>query len=125
MPIQTLEQLALARKVRDHIKAHPAEHAQENWFRAGDHSCGTTACIAGWTAYFDGAELIIGLDGYVDHVETESGAGEHVADYALRALGLDRDEGEEEFFYDDNAQALEYLDKLIADGEAAVSGATR
>lgn len=125
MPIQTLEQLALARKVRDHIKAHPAEHDQGNWFRGGDHSCGTTACIAGWTAYFDGAELLFGLDGYSDMVMTESGARVAIADYAVSALGLDADAGEEDFFYDGETDALAFLDRLIADGETALSGASR
>lgn len=39
----------LARKVLEHIEAHPETHDQGEW------RCSTGMCVAGWTAELDGA----------------------------------------------------------------------
>ena len=128
MPIQTAEQLALAKKVRDHIAEHPEQHDQACWYRQNE--CGTVACIAGWTAVPDGAQPDLILDeedlDEAASVRLPDGSRRQIAGYARKALGLTENEAYQLFHRTPNeAVAAQALDKLIADGEAAVSGATR
>lgn len=128
MPIRTLEQLSLAKKVRSHVTAHPNQHDQRVWCEVGE--CGTNACIAGWTAILSGAEPFFG-DAEDEQIETATvifpgGRLEDVSLYARKMLGLGEFESRELFLTRNTAaDALEYFDELIAAGEAALSGVSR
>ncbi len=125
MPITTPEQLALAKRVRDHIKANPGQHKQQYYYRKS--LCGTTACVAGWTAVLNDADLITtrGVLGIAAaDVRTKSGDTEDIWDYARDQLGLDTGEAPELFsLATSEADALAYLEQLIADAETRLSGA--
>ena len=128
MPITTREQLALAKRVRNHVRARPEQHDQGHWYRRWNHCgiCGTTACIAGWTAILNGAELIVEQDWIgpvAEEVRTESGDAEFIIFYAQGALGLDFPE-REYLFYAAEGEAVAYLGDLIAAAETRLSGAS-
>ncbi len=114
MPITTPEQLALARRVRDHLAAHPDEHNQGTWYCTVPE-CGTVACIAGWTAVFDGAEPILSGRS-ASYVRTKTGITQYIADYARAALGLGESEANG-IFNSDNEEAVGHLEDLIANAE--------
>lgn len=119
MPITTPKQLELAKRVSAHIHAHPDQHRQGDWYQETD--CGTAACIAGWTAVLDGAELAKNFydDGFVEASAVEgvrTGGTTSIATYARVALGLTPDEAKELFFSRER-RALSYLDGLIAAAE--------
>ena len=120
MPITTPEQLALAKEVSEHLHEHPEQHYQGDWF--AETECGTTACVAGWTAILDGARLVREPFGLADG-PTKARivvGGEPIGVYAQRALGLTNLEAERLFHYEiDNALALSYLDDLIDDCAAS------
>lgn len=121
MPITTLEQLALAKRVRNHIAAHPERHNQDFYFlEAGEEEneldCGTQGCIAGWTAILSGARFARGL-----MVETLDGTV-HIEGYSRSLLGIDEEEAEHLFTprydtRDAEARSRRYLEQLIVDAE--------
>jgi hypothetical protein len=127
MPITTPKQLDLAKRVSAHIHANPDQHRQGDWYQEDD--CGTAACVAGWTAVLDGAELSKNFypDGFVEASAVEgalAGGTRSIASYAREALGLTPDEAKELFFSRER-RALSYLDGLIAAGEDAIAEASR
>ena len=126
MPITTPEQLVLAQRVSAHVRAHPEQHAQGDWYQ--ENNCGTTACVAGWTAILDGAELSKDFydNGFVEanRVRNANGTSRLIANYAQEALGLTRDEAKN-LFYSRERAALTYLDRLIAKGEDWLAGVGR
>ena len=91
-----------------------------NWFGPGDeadapeadftkiaHTCGTTACIAGWAILLagdDGKALLRAIDGqYADAPEAAAG---------FILLGAEA----EEYFYDPDWAALEFLQGVLEKG---------
>ncbi|WP_280371065.1 hypothetical protein [Nocardia wallacei] len=126
MPITTADQLALAKRVRDQIAAHPEQHDQTLYIKEGP-DCGTVACIAGWTAHLHGAPLLWHGQGVRSAGRVATGIDPVSIDYyAAHLLGLDSHEALRLFNPDiGEAEARARLEELIADGEAAVSGASR
>lgn len=122
MPITTPEQLALAKRVRDHVKAHPEQHDQTLWYFS-EPTCGTTACIAGWTAVLDGAQPIQDYAGESCLVAIGDDQ-RSIPVYARKALGLTGSEAWQLFDGCSNDRALAYLGELIAAAEASLSGAS-
>jgi hypothetical protein len=136
--IETLEQLALAKKVQHQVTVRPDLHDQRTWTEPvlnGFGVCTTRRCIAGWTLHFagfdltqadyeqadNGIELVVMRPGSDDE---EDWPASQVADEAGELLGLDPAEFADLFFdFDDNA-AVAYLDKLIADAEERLHVAT-
>lgn len=58
------EALANAEQVLDQITSHPETHDNGSWFGDGENSlvadanaCGTTRCVAGWSAFFAGYRM--------------------------------------------------------------------
>lgn len=112
---------ALAYAVLDHIAAHPARHAQNEWVSAvGDGTgCGTVACFAGWAVVLAGGTLLDGkrarlsipgrtLLRYSDaHAVFDE---RHVASAAMTALGLDRRQADLLF---DEENTVEDLRRLV------------
>ncbi|MFI6215670.1 hypothetical protein ACIBCD_27070 [Nocardia brasiliensis] len=117
MPITTPEQLALARRVSEHVHAHPEQHDQTIFYREDAGSCGTAGCIAGWTAVFDGAQPIFAELGSCLANEVSTPGGDRlIDDYARKALGLTIDEARALFTPNQpDSSAREYLDELIED----------
>lgn len=109
--------IPLARKVLEHIEAHPEEHAQAHF--ASKNECGTTACIAGHALLLSGAYRIDNFDGdEFDFFEASTGKLVLPSDTAQGLLGLTHDQREELFFaLQDKDEALEYLRNLITDAE--------
>lgn len=110
--------LELGKTVRDLIKAHPDQHDQSTWTSRSDEnpieSCGTTACIAGWTAAARGFTLAqLQKNGFTFE-------GEQCYDietWAREALDLDYDDASDLFYTFDEVDAMEKLENLIADEE--------
>jgi hypothetical protein len=57
----TINPQELARAVHDQIFLHPETHDQTAYFSIG--SCGTTACVAGWSLKLAGCEQQLCADG--------------------------------------------------------------
>lgn len=113
------------RMVLDFITAHPEHHNQAVWAvpmawlrELYDESlvgtCGTVACVAGWTCIMAGDELT-SSDGSpeLDHAISDSGAALEIPERAMRLLGLTKDEADE-LFYDINSGAVRQLRKLAS-----------
>ncbi|WP_148310936.1 hypothetical protein [Nocardia brasiliensis] len=117
MPITTPAQLDLARRVSEHVHAHPAQHDQTIFYRDDAGAGGTAGCIAGWTAVLDGAQPIFAELGSCLAFEVSTPGGDRlIAEYARKALGLTADEARELFTPDQlDSSAREYLDELIED----------
>lgn len=110
--------IPLARKVLEHIEAHPEEHNQA--YFAGRNECGTTACIAGHTLLVSGQYHLGAFDGE-EFEFIQSATGEYViaSDTAQEMLGLTQDQRETLFFsLQDEGEALDYLRSLIEVAEA-------
>jgi hypothetical protein len=129
MPITTPEQLALAKRVHNLIAAHPEQHNQDFYFlepgeEENELDCRTQACIAGWTAILNGAYFTAGPD-----VETPEGV-HNIEVYARESLGISVTEAEFLFAarrYGNpyaEARSRRYLEQLIAEAEARLSGAS-
>lgn len=114
MPITTPVQLALAKRVSAHLHAHPEQHDQYEYYT--ETECGTTACVAGWTAILDGADPI-------RRSYDEYGRAFSISEYSQEALGLDDDEANA-LFHEimDPVRARTYLEELIVAGERAEGG---
>ncbi len=122
MPITTQHALDLARRVRAHIRSHPEQHDQSVFYLKSH--CGTAACIAGWTAVLNGADLdtryISRSDGLKATKVRMPSTDRFILidDYAGGVLGLTDEESRDLFSGDTTeAEALAVLDALIADGE--------
>lgn len=76
----TFEQQQNARTVLDHIEMFPERHDQGSWASPGSNICGTTACVAGWTAI-----LCLGWD---EKAVSMNMGNEDIVTAASRALGL-------------------------------------
>jgi hypothetical protein len=100
----------LMEKVRDKIRENPDRHDQNSW--AVRMPCGTTYCIAGWTAVLSGATIDWDSDEEHAYADTVNNGAEAICEYAQDQLGL---ESYRLFFLNDR-QALEELDRLIEDG---------
>lgn len=119
--------IPLARKVIEHIEAHPEEHRQE--FFAAKLDCGTTACIAGHALLLSGE---YGLDALgEDEIEFDfhrtDGSGDFVltSEAGQEILGL-TDEQRDTLFFDlqDEDEALDYLRGLLVKAEQTDKVAT-
>lgn len=114
----------LLMQVREKIVNEPEKHKQTDWAMAqsdpregGD--CGTTYCVAGWTAVLDGKQLLwkdfrsLGWSAlYLADGETPIGA------HAMEALGLSWNERERLFYgFNSRTYVLAALDKLIEAGK--------
>lgn len=93
-----------ARAVYTQILLKPETHKQDIWINEGRtvDSCGTTACVAGWSAMLDPRndvvrEKLTPYPGYVSGdyyariVDRASGKTLDVSDAGERSLGLDQD----------------------------------
>lgn len=102
----------VAGAVLDAIEAAPGAFDMATWFWPRGHrtlapeqapECGTTMCIAGWTAHLTGWTLLSdGLSGSRDGVTDE------IADIAAEALGL----AMHNIFYDAADEAIECLREI-------------
>lgn len=91
----------LLRKELEFCEANPELHAQNLWATTPDkaavilaseaHTCGTAACLAGWTALHAGLDLAVGPNGDVT-VMNGLRPYEHVRTAAVRLLGLSADD---------------------------------
>jgi len=101
----------LAKKVLDHILAHPEEHDQSTWGIKAE--CGTVACIAGWTCILAGQEewqRFVDEDAWgLPNFSTPRLAGQ--------LLGISEDDRPELFFCFDNDEALRRLKHFADTGE--------
>ncbi len=101
----------LMTEVREAIRANPDLHDQGGWSSDGSRlpgECGTTGCIAGWTAAVRG--LTVAEVGYAH--------SDGVFGWAADELGLDEEEAKTLFFCMDRASSLAFLDQLIEEGRA-------
>lgn len=90
--------------VFEQISAHPDSWDQSEWAQTS-HTCGTTACFAGWAAQLNGHTRLLWTN-YASHddlddedglkvaINLEVDTGEHVRidEFAARVLGLTPDE---------------------------------
>lgn len=112
---QTLD-VPYARKVLEHLIAHPDEHQQVHFgYRT---SCGTTACIAGTAVLMDSQSTVVwGKTGYISEV-TVNGQRTVTSLRAAELFGLNMNDSRELFFDTlDNAEALELFGNWIAEAE--------
>lgn len=105
--------LPLLEKVQALILAHPGQHEQ-SWFasesdRLPTEHCGTSCCIAGWTA--------AALGHTVNHIEID--LGWEMPYWAAEQLGISKEEANTLFFTFNNTRSLEELGMLIAKARAS------
>lgn len=103
-----INQIALARKVLDHVSNHPEVHDQGTFFDEAFPNCGTVACVAGWAVILNG-EHPMNLGGWKIGVRAQA------------LLGL-TDEQREALFFDTTSEshARDLLASYIAEAEAAL-----
>lgn len=79
------------------IEANPEQHNQGSW--ATQDECGTTMCLAGWTAKIAGATILFehGRDWSATCI-TPQGERETIPDFAAEVLGLDEREADRLFY---------------------------
>lgn len=106
-----------ARKVLEHLTAHPEEHNQTNFGMRT--SCGTTACIAGATILMD-ADTTVLWDGVgmFGAVTTPTRPGQCVTDRAAELLGLNSYDAGRLFYNMSNVESLDMLTTYIREAEA-------
>lgn len=104
--------------VLDMIKKHRANLAMSSWTSNGNQvtladltndSCGTTACVAGWTALAAGYRIVRG-------VNVMGARGEYlgtVGEVAQELLGLDQDQAFDLFHDTGNDQLDERIEELF------------
>lgn len=108
----------LIRKVRDHIRAHPEEHNQDQW--GTWTSCGTTHCVAGHAVILAGAKPTWDLHehgGYSMRAVEYDGRMWSVGDLAQHLLGINSDQADDLFFVFNDAGALDMLDRFAKEDE--------
>lgn len=110
--------IPLARKVLEHIEAHPDEHDQAHF--ASRNDCGTTACIAGHTLLLSGQYELGEFDGdEFDFIESATGEVVVASDTATEMLGLNECQRYRLFFeLQHEGEAVDYLRSLITAAEA-------
>lgn len=119
--MNTLEQAVFARKVLEHVTAHPEEHDQST-FGIKSPECGTVMCIAGTACMMDSTVEVLWetphhsqphlMEGklIMGGVYRESdGMWNIVPNHAADLMGLSKDAAEELFFEFDNAKAIGIL----------------
>jgi hypothetical protein len=95
--------IALARKVLDHIERFPGHHDQADWVTGapvdevaagnGDHpACGTALCFAGWTAFLTAPKGSRISRGGMDLPAARQ--DDHAADWTTEQLDLDDTAGQ-------------------------------
>lgn len=109
--------IPLLTDVMVHIRRHPESWDQDNWGRA-PKGCGTTHCIAGWTAQLSGEQILwapcpAGL--YALDVRLPHGEVRTIGRYAMEKLGLTRDQAQA-LFHSTNVGAWSTLE-VITKGE--------
>ncbi|MGA5467153.1 hypothetical protein [Mycobacterium sp. NPDC050041] len=110
--------LPLARKVLEHLEAHPDEHDQRHFgYRT---PCGTTLCIAGTALMLNGDPIHWSDQGYLTNGPGTSAADE-LDVRAAAVLGLSRIQAAELFYEAENRPALAMLRAHIAVAERAQS----
>lgn len=99
--------IPLMEKVEGLILDHPEQHNQ-NWWSSDDdrlptEHCGTSACVAGWTAAALGYTVrdIEGMEREIDY-------------WAAEQLGISEEERSNLFYNFNEERALLYLQQLIA-----------
>lgn len=140
--------IELLTQVRDLIKAEPAKLDMGLWgtvsadlvtFDNGSKakvSCGTTACVAGWTVQLAGDKLLVEQDQYdnaypklgtddeyekvftVSHSVAKNGRVVDIEERATKLLGLTPEEGGI-LFFEDTELVVERLGELIAGKDIA------
>lgn len=110
--------IPLARKVLEHLLAHPEEHDQS--YFGVQKSCGTTACIAG-TAILMDSQSKVAWEPCSQGIQMQCVAidGEFVSidDRAAELLGLSLVDSTRLFYTYDNGAALRILASYIEQAE--------
>ena len=115
--------IPFARKVLEHLLAHPEEHSQ-NYFGV-QQSCGTTACIAGTAVLMDPESIPTWSTSFVSSEVTQmthvvvDGTSMDVEDRAAQLLGLDFVDTNKLFYNFNDAAALDLFASYIDQAEAA------
>ena len=136
--------VALARKVLEHIEAHPEEFDMDQWGikrsdgkpmervineddeeRAAVVTCNTSACLAGWAVTLDPDVTKIryshpGFFGDVvnmTHATYTDGTTFDIENAGAKSLGLDFEQPEVSF-YSTNESAIDQLKTAITEAEA-------
>lgn len=79
--------IALLRKVMEHIENHPEEWQQSVWRTDQDNRCGTAMCFAGHAAHIGGCEWADQVMGFVsEHVIANEADREWVEQCALATI---------------------------------------
>lgn len=118
MTTTTIDPQELAQAVHDQILLHPETHDQTAYFGVG--SCGTTACVAGWSLKLAGCKQHSDDRGLTTGRWAHPAAGERtyrIPNLAAQLLGLSLDDAGWLFF--DERTREEVLDGLeaIANGD--------
>lgn len=117
--------IPMARKVLEHLRAHPEEHDQDVFAVRGT-ACGTRACIAGTAVLMDPRTIVHWLRTEVGELVGEVFVDGHPVDLIDRAaevLGLSDHDAVSLFFTYDDASALTMLAGAIEDAEQVQAGA--
>ena len=108
------------------VTAHPDLWDQSHWVLVTDRSdvepgadwtCGTTACLAGWTALHDGLRPDPRSDA---RLVDDAGRLHDVGDVARRALGLTDAQADALFSSENNLRDLWEFARLFTDGAVVV-----
>jgi hypothetical protein len=111
----------LLRKELDFVTAHPDLHRQNLWAHHG--SCGTTACLAGWTVLHAGFETegTYGSQYHVRSATTLQRVGStFIPTVASKLLGLTWQQGEFLFYSANTVADMWLLASVFTDGEIEV-----
>lgn len=100
----------------------PVDAVQLNGGITAKVSCGTTACVAGWTVQLAGDQLLVREDQVAESTDTydvsesvaKNGRVCGIEDRARKLLGLTYEEAGDLFFLDYAEEVVEMLDRLIA-----------
>lgn len=120
--------IELAEKVLQQVEQHPETHDQNHWMRR--NSCGTTACLAGWTVSIAASDHE--PDWEEDLVETGAEYAEEVivpgrdvyraiSVLAAELLGMDFDDAFRMFHVMDARAAIGILRGHVEEARAAAS----
>lgn len=109
--------IPLARKVLEHLTAHPDEHRQAQF--GMQTPCGTTACIAGTAVLMD-SDTTVRFDGGVMCCAVEvGGVNVDIEQRAVTLLGLGGGDTMDLFYDFNEARARRRFGEIIAAAEAA------
>lgn len=108
--------IPFARKVLEHLIAHPEEHRQANFGMRT--ACGTTACIAGTAVLMDpDTQVQWTSDGAMTYAVQVGEDLVDITDRAAALLGLDFDDANRLFYIFGNMESLKFLSQLIEQAE--------